>query len=171
MKVQQQAVAWSCSKPFKTSTTPTIGSSSPFHSGISTLTAAAHRAVFDLFPELAGNCSCSETQGKSHCGEILKDIAASNIYEIARPTKLSHSCEPGRITLRSNHSIHSIENSFEGEQSQSKYPTLAGSPRSGELEEGEAPKYTKREISFNNPTTFFTPPPAVSTMPARPFKV
>lgn len=145
MEIQQQdtqATTWSYPISPKNPTTTALEPSSSFHS---TLTPAAHRAVSELFPELAElNCSCFEVQGKSNCGIIPnpKNFAASKSSRpVAAPRQEGLQLEPlvpmGLSRLR---------------------------------ERGAVPKRVKREESPDIPTNFFTRPPVLSTIPAYPFQ-
>lgn len=88
MKIQEQGIqdiTLPCPIPPKN---PTIALE-PSFSFHSTLTPAAHRAVSELFPELAeSNCSCSETQRKSHCGTTSNTKDPAALQEEPQPEPL-----------------------------------------------------------------------------------
>lgn len=147
-----QAAPWLCPKPHKYR--PPLGPA--FHSG---LTAAAHRAISDLFPELLWDCSCFDAQrsSKSHCG--AKDIAfpAPRFYEIASPTALPHS---DRMDVRWSRSMSysPIPGLSSEAQSQSESSVLTGLSSSADPEEGDALyRCAKREVSLDRYSTSPTP--------------
>lgn len=179
MKIQQddidiQAVTRLYPKSFENPVTTTLrpmaGSPSSFHSSISTLTAAAHRAVSDLFPELVGNSSCFEMQRKSYFGTAskAKNLTASKSYSITRPIAPFHPYKSDRIAMKSSRKTR-LPAAPHQEELKTEYFSPTGL---SELREGEAtPRRVKREISFDSPTAFFTLPPVLPTMPTHPCKV
>lgn len=176
MKIQQddidiQAVTRlypkSFENPVATTLKPMTASPSSFHSSISTLTAAAHRAVSDLFPELVGNNSCFEMQRKFYFGTAskAKNLTASKSCSITRPIAPFHPYKSDRIAMNSSRRTRPPHQ----EEPKTEYFSPTGL---SELREGEAtPRRVKREISFDSPTAFFTLPPVLPTMPTHPCKV
>lgn len=179
-----QAITWPwlCPKSPRTPAMAALGpgpmigspSPSPFPSSISTLTAAARRAISDLFPELMGSCSCLEAQSKSRDGAIPKvedlEFAAPSVYEI------TGSCELERVAMRWpwSRSIGPIARLPGEEQSQSELSIATGLLRSGE--KGEAPhEYVKRDVSLNSysptPYLILSDPALYTAIPTHPFKV
>lgn len=165
-----QAVTWLCPKTHKnrhatTPLGPAIGSPSVFHSG-STLTAAAHRAISDLFPELLGNCSFeAQWNPKPHCGAV-KDLAfaAPKFYET---TVLPHPYAPDGTDTRWSRSISyspvpGLSSSLE--QSQSESSVLTG-VSSSEEERDALYRCMKREVSLDRHCPTSSP-----TIPVQQFK-